>query len=243
MATYSLDGKWMFRVAGALKGSAPKIAKLDAWMPVLMPGTLHYALQKLKKTPDAFYSRNELDLQWIDEQDWEIRRKISVPGPDCGKLRQQLVFDGIDTVADHPTSDPTDLGARATLRRHGVALGSHRVVRVPPHEQVDEGDDQNDPAGSGVQLDPRLHGGDHLEGDHDDVDDAVHTPIEHTKGAERTGRDGCVEHDDPADDARHQGRGALQTGRDHRSAEDVLDDLMHPERTLRHAGHRPGAYR
>ena len=63
MATYSLDGKWIFRAAGALKGSAPKNAKLEAWMPATMPGTLHYALQKLNKTSNAFYSRNELNLQ------------------------------------------------------------------------------------------------------------------------------------------------------------------------------------
>src|SRR5579859_7555822 len=100
MATYPLDGQWMFRLAGALKGSAPRNLGLDRWMTATMPGTLHYALQKLGKITDAFYSRNELDLQWIDEQDWEIRRTVKVSEADCHKLRQQLIFDGVDTVAE-----------------------------------------------------------------------------------------------------------------------------------------------
>jgi beta-mannosidase len=100
MATYSLDGQWTFHAAGSLKSSAPKNLGLEKWMPAAMPGTLHHALQKLGKIPDAFYGRNELDLQWIDEQDWEIRRSVRATAGDCRKTRQQLVFDGIDTVAE-----------------------------------------------------------------------------------------------------------------------------------------------
>ncbi len=65
-----------------------------------MPGTIHFHLQKLGKIPDPFYSRNELDLQWVDGQDWELRKKFTVTREDCARRRCQLVFDGIDTIAE-----------------------------------------------------------------------------------------------------------------------------------------------
>ena len=100
MAVYSLDGKWMFRVSGPLMEHTPRNLGLNRWMPAVMPGTLHYHLQKLRKIPNPFYSRNELQVQWVDEQDWEIRKFIQVKPGDCTKIRQEIIFDGIDTVAE-----------------------------------------------------------------------------------------------------------------------------------------------
>ncbi len=65
-----------------------------------MPGTIHYQLQKLRKIPDPFYGRNELDLQWIDEQDWELSKTVQVGPGEAARGRQELIFDGIDTVAE-----------------------------------------------------------------------------------------------------------------------------------------------
>jgi beta-mannosidase len=69
-------------------------------MPAAMPGTVHYHLQRLSKIPDPFYGRNELDLQWVDEQDWELAREVQVTPLEAAQSRQELVFDGIDTVAE-----------------------------------------------------------------------------------------------------------------------------------------------
>jgi len=68
-------------------------------MPATMPGTVHYALQKLGKISDPYHARNELDVQWIDEQDWELSRSIRVSDGDCQRARQELIFDGLDTIA------------------------------------------------------------------------------------------------------------------------------------------------
>jgi len=68
-------------------------------MPATMPGTLHYALQKLGKIDDPYDGRNELDVQWIDQQDWELARTVRATPADCQRARQELVFDGLDTVA------------------------------------------------------------------------------------------------------------------------------------------------
>ncbi|HJT24383.1 MAG TPA: glycoside hydrolase family 2 protein, partial [bacterium] len=100
MSQHSLDGEWKFRVAGPLRGAAPRDLNLHQWMRGTMPGTIHYQLQKLGKIPDPFYGRNELDLQWIDEQDWELVKEVRVTPQEAAQGRQELIFDGIDTVAE-----------------------------------------------------------------------------------------------------------------------------------------------
>src|SRR5689334_7074884 len=99
LSQHSLDGEWKFRVAGSLRGDAPKNLSLDQWMTGAMPGTIHYHLQKLGKIPDPFYGRNELNLQWIDEQDWELVKEVRVTQQEASQSRKEMVFDGIDTVA------------------------------------------------------------------------------------------------------------------------------------------------
>jgi beta-mannosidase len=99
MSTRSLDGSWQFRCPHALRGAAPRNPSLRKWMPAKMPGTVHFHLQKLGKIPDPYDARNELDVQWIDEQDWELRRTVRASAADCLRSRQELVFDGLDTVA------------------------------------------------------------------------------------------------------------------------------------------------
>src|SRR5258708_7974642 len=77
----------------------PSALGLGRWMPATMPGTLHYALQKLGKIDDPYDGRNELDVQWIDQQDWELSRTVRATDKDCQRARQELVFDGLDTIA------------------------------------------------------------------------------------------------------------------------------------------------
>ncbi|MBA3846507.1 MAG: glycoside hydrolase family 2 protein [Planctomycetes bacterium] len=97
--TLALDGAWSFRCPQP-RGQAPKGLRLDAWMPIAVPGTVHIALQKLKKIPDPYIDRNELAVQWIDDQDWEFQREFSASDDDCARARQELVFDGLDTVCE-----------------------------------------------------------------------------------------------------------------------------------------------
>jgi beta-mannosidase len=99
MTTRSLDGLWTFRLHGKPRGAAPRDARLKRWLPAPMPGTIHLALQKAGVIADPFDGRNELAVQWIDEQDWELRRVIEASAEDCRRARQELVFEGIDTAA------------------------------------------------------------------------------------------------------------------------------------------------
>lgn len=99
MLALPLDGPWQFRLAGSPKGDAPRDASLLRWMPAIVPGTVHHHLHLQERIPDPFFSRNELEMQWIDQQDWEWSRTFDVATGAIEATRQELIFDGLDTVA------------------------------------------------------------------------------------------------------------------------------------------------
>src|SRR3954471_1359619 len=99
MSERSLAGQWQFRCPHALRGDAPKGVRVTSWMPATMPGTIHFNLQKAGKIADPLYGRNELDVQWVDQQDWELRRFFNVSASDVRRERQEIAFTALDTVA------------------------------------------------------------------------------------------------------------------------------------------------
>jgi beta-mannosidase len=99
MMTLPLDGPWQFRLSGAPKADAPNLPALTRWLPAHAPGTVHYLLHEHGLIPDPFDARNELDLQWIDQQDWEWSRTFDADESATTQSRQDLIFDGLDTVA------------------------------------------------------------------------------------------------------------------------------------------------
>jgi beta-mannosidase len=68
-------------------------------MRATMPGSVHFQLHNLKKIPDVHRDRNELAVQWVDRQTWELRRIFQASAADCRRNRQELIFDSVDTVA------------------------------------------------------------------------------------------------------------------------------------------------
>jgi len=69
------------------------------WRPAVVPGCVHRDLRRQGIIPDPFWGTNELDLQWIEERDWEYRARFIVPRALLAKEIVELVADGLDTVA------------------------------------------------------------------------------------------------------------------------------------------------
>ncbi|GEM_PF-14044 len=84
----ALDGAWQMRQVG----------KPD-WTPATVPGCVHTDLMAAGKIPDPLVDTNELDVLWIDEADWEYERTCNLDERFCAHKVQQLVCDGLDTVA------------------------------------------------------------------------------------------------------------------------------------------------
>ena len=84
------NARWSFRDAST---------RSSAWLPAQVPGCVHTDLRRAKKIPDPFFGTNELDLQWIEERDWEYRADFKVSPTLLAEAVVELCADGLDTVA------------------------------------------------------------------------------------------------------------------------------------------------
>ena len=69
------------------------------WLPAVVPGCLHRDLRREGEIPDPFFGTNELELQWIEECDWEYRAQFNVKAALLEEEVVDLAADGLDTVA------------------------------------------------------------------------------------------------------------------------------------------------
>ncbi|NQU11975.1 glycoside hydrolase family 2 protein, partial [bacterium] len=83
-----LCGRWQFRQAGQ-----------GDFLPAVVPGCVHTDLLANQRIPDPFRGDNELNLQWIEQVDWEYRRAFTVPAALLAEPRVELVCQGLDIVA------------------------------------------------------------------------------------------------------------------------------------------------
>ena len=89
MQTLSLTSTtWTFRDCAGKK-----------WIPAVVPGCVHTDLRRAGKIPDPFWGANELDLQWIEDRDWEYRTSFTVAAALLAEEVVELVADGLDTIA------------------------------------------------------------------------------------------------------------------------------------------------
>jgi beta-mannosidase len=70
----------------------------EAALPAQVPGCVHTDLIAAGVIPDPFLSRNELDVDWVGRADWVYDTVL--PARTTGHERTDLVFDGLDTVAE-----------------------------------------------------------------------------------------------------------------------------------------------
>jgi beta-mannosidase len=83
-----LAGAWEFRSC-----------KSSSWLPAAVPGCVHTDLRNNGLIPDPFYGANELGLSWIENTDFEYRKKFDVTPDLLGHRFIELVADGLDTLA------------------------------------------------------------------------------------------------------------------------------------------------
>lgn len=81
--------RWQFRDA----------TKKTPWRSAVVPGCVHRDLRRHRLIPDPFRGTNELELQWIEEHDWEYRASFTVTAATLAHTHVELAADGLDTVA------------------------------------------------------------------------------------------------------------------------------------------------
>lgn len=71
----------------------------NRWYPARVPGCIHTDLHTNGLIPDPFYGTNEIDLQWIEHEDWSYRCVFQVEVASLAQAFVELVADGLDTLA------------------------------------------------------------------------------------------------------------------------------------------------
>ncbi len=94
-----ISENWKFRLAENQDSPIPEITS-DKWQSATIPGTVHTDLLDSELIPDPFYAKNEIDVQWIGERDWEYKTHFDFPADFEKEKTTYLIFNGLDTIAD-----------------------------------------------------------------------------------------------------------------------------------------------
>jgi beta-mannosidase len=84
-----INQNWMFSEAGE-----------DNWLPATVPGTVHIDLMANGIIEDPHYRKNEDDVQWIEDRDWEYRTTFRADRNTIESDVVELYFKGLDTYAE-----------------------------------------------------------------------------------------------------------------------------------------------
>lgn len=115
----NLDAGWEFR---AVRGTDR--ADLKVWHQAQVPGVVHTDLLREGLIPDPFDRDNDSRLQWIGLTDWEYRTKVQVDATTLEREHVELVFDGLDTLADVYLNEKPVLNADNMFRRWRISAKS-----------------------------------------------------------------------------------------------------------------------
>ena len=106
-----ISAPWRFREAGT-----------RSWLPARVPGCVHRDLIRNRRIADPFWGANELDLQWIEERDWEYAASFSVSPGMLAEENLDLVASGLDTVAEVWLNGVRILEADNMFQEHRVPV-------------------------------------------------------------------------------------------------------------------------
>jgi beta-mannosidase len=90
----NLDGDWELVEADETMPPG-EFPATSAWIKVKMPSPVQYALMEAGKIPNLWYGDNFKRLQWIQQRDWYLRRRFTIPESWRGSTIR-LRFDGMD---------------------------------------------------------------------------------------------------------------------------------------------------
>ena len=99
-------------------------SEFTAWRSAEVPGVVQTDLMKHKLIPDPFYRDNESKVQWIGNAAWEYRRKLDATPEILKRQHVELVFAGLDTLADVYLNDQRILEANNKFRLWRVDVKS-----------------------------------------------------------------------------------------------------------------------
>ena len=140
----SLDSDWQFRAAGTAVGIASSdLPDIQSWHPAQVPGVVQTDLLRNKLIPDPFDRDNEFRLQWIGLTDWEYQTVFQVDAAALAHEHLDLVFDGLDTLAEVYLNDQSILHADNMFRHWRISAkpllkAGPNTLRIVFHSAVEK---------------------------------------------------------------------------------------------------------
>jgi len=127
----TLSTGWLLRCTAA--DEAAPAAVVSREVPAAVPGCVHTDLLAAGLIDDPYLDRNEETLAWIGESDWSLTTTLasSVVAHD----RVDLVFEGLDTVAEVLLDDQQVLSTRNMHRTYRADI-TRRFTGAPQQLQV-----------------------------------------------------------------------------------------------------------
>ena len=111
----TIDRGWQFREVGN-----SDIAEARQWHDAQVPGVVQTDLMRHKIIPDPYYRDNEAKVQWVGRTDWEYQTTFSVDPATLARENVDLVFAGLDTLAEVSLNGQKVLNADNMFRRWRV---------------------------------------------------------------------------------------------------------------------------
>ncbi len=116
-ASQMLNTGWQFRATGNTDLVPEKDRPaVKEWHPAQVPGVVQTDLLTNHLIPDPFDRDNEFRLQWVGLTDWEYQTVLQADAATLGHDHVDLVFDGLDTLADVYVNDQVVLQADNMFR-------------------------------------------------------------------------------------------------------------------------------
>ena len=94
------------------------------WLAAAVPGCVHLDLRRHGLIPDPFHGSNEIDLQWIEREDWTYRTAFDLDAAFLAQDTVELVADGLDTLAT------LTLNGREFARTENMFVGYRFAVKA-----------------------------------------------------------------------------------------------------------------
>jgi beta-mannosidase len=156
LSSRALTSDWQFRAVGDTEGIAATAATANPlatgnivnpdvkqWHPAQVPGVVQTDLLRNRLIPDPFDRDNEFRLQWIGLTEWEYQTVFQADAASLAHDHVDLVFDGLDTLADVYLNDQAILHADNMFRHWRVPAktllkpGSN-TLRIVFHSAVEK---------------------------------------------------------------------------------------------------------
>lgn len=94
------------------------------WRSADVPGVIHTDLLKHGLIPHPWKGTNELDVQWVEEENWDYKMEFSLDDGQLNKNNINLVFEGLDTYAEVLLNGSSILSANNMFRSWDIPIKS-----------------------------------------------------------------------------------------------------------------------